>query len=309
MAMRGVQGRGSLQVPGSLLADRLSLQTLQPPRCRYNIWPRCIAKRLRGFCCTCRGYTKFTQEDIGTRLSATSPSPPPHRSSSVMSPSGSLVTPAGAALLGHNGALASSSSALNRNAFALPSGLPGRLPSLPGSTSAPLPAVPLAKRNSLPPLRCTFSGTVSGSSDPLISPTTGSGAAAAANAAASGGSGGGGGGGGGSPVSLSGSNLAPVGPTSRAESCSGLSTLTVNDPVPHSIPPATSSTVRRLTQQYSGGLRHSLGHVPAFTPTSATKDDTAVAQLASVCNAQVTLYRWAHCSSRLQWQPTYCCNL
>jgi len=265
---------------------------------------------LRGFCCNCRGYTKFTQEDVATRPQATSPSPPPHRSSSVLSPSGSLVTPAAAALLGHSVAPASSSSsALGHNAFALPPGLPGRLPSLPGSTSAPLPAVPLAKRNSLPPLRCTFSGTVPGSSDPLTSPTTAPGAAAAANAAASGG--GGGGGGGGSPVSLSGSNMAPVGPTSRAESCSGLSTLTVNDPAPHSMPPASSSTARKLTQQYSGGLRHSLGHVPAFTPTSSAKGDTAVAQLASVCNAQVTLYRWAHTAAEGHSgrQPKLCRSL
>jgi hypothetical protein len=239
----------------------------------------------------CRGYAKFSADD-GSSLRPGALSPPP-RSNSILSPIGSPSSQTAGALHAQGSAQlnASFDSLKLHHALKQQPGLAGT------ASSGPLSGPPLAKRNSLPPLRSMTSVSVGGA-DPLTSPSA---AAASAFGATPGA--------GGLTASMSGSSLAPLGAGSRAGSCAGLSTVpqsgmaTAGAAAAAALPAVMSPTeVPALLRQQSGRLRQSVGQGRGAAAAGPGADSSAFSHLEAVCRAQIELYRCA------PWQPVRLCT-
>jgi hypothetical protein len=184
---------------------------------------------------------------------------PPPRSSSLLSPVGS---PSAAAALQRQGSGQAHTHRQQSMAVAVPAAL-----SLSGA--------PLAKHNSLPPLRGMSGG---GCAEVMPSASASAGSLAPGPESA---------GQAGMATSMSSSSLAPLGAGSRSGSCS----MVHRDSLAGQ-PAVTPPTVKAgLFRQHSGCMCQSFGQGRGAAAAGGP-DSAAFCQLQAVCNAQVELYRY-----------------
>lgn len=246
----------------------------------------------------CRGYDSFACEDNTTKPAAVLPTPLAH-SNSLLSRSGSpkalsAAAAVAAAVSGPGSPLSTSTSTAGQHQHlhaALPQALSARQHSGPPGSVAALSCAPLAKRNSLPPLRGM--PALPASSEPLINPVASAATTPCAGAV--------------SGCGFQGSSsFIALGGRAKSTSCSALNLPAQLDVRADAQPQAScqQSPVQSptestwLSRQHSVSLRHQsivggqgLGPAAAACTLPAAREGTGLALLSSVCTAQMQLYR------------------